>query len=83
MSEKLAISLPRPLFARVEEFRKKSRETRSSFIQRAIRLLLDAHARRIKVGQYVAGYSKCPESAEEVAAAEAAATYLLAQEPWE
>jgi metal-responsive CopG/Arc/MetJ family transcriptional regulator len=83
LSEKLAISLPSSLLAQVEKFRKTSGESRSSFIQRAIRLLLASHARKTKIDQYVAGYSKSPETADEVKAAEAAATYLLAQEPWE
>ncbi len=33
--------------------------------------------------RYVDGYSRAPETAEEIAAAEAAAAHLLAEEPWE
>jgi metal-responsive CopG/Arc/MetJ family transcriptional regulator len=83
MSEKLAISLPRSLLVQVEKSRKRSGESRSSFIQRAIRLLLDSHIRKSKIARYVEGYSKSPETADEVRAAEESATYLLAEEPWE
>ena len=83
LSEKLAISLPRSLLDQVEKFRKKSGESRSSLIQRAIRLFLESHIRRSKIQQYVTGYSTQPETAEEIRAAEAAAAYLLSEEPWE
>ena len=83
LSEKLAISLPRSLLLQMERLRKNSGESRSSFIQRAIRSLMESHVRREKIEQYVVGYSKNPESQDEIKAAEAAATYLLAEEPWE
>lgn len=83
LSEKLAISLPRALVRQMEKLRKSSGESRSSFIQRAVRALMEGHARRNKIEQYVAGYSKNPETPDEVKAAEASATYLLAEEPWE
>ncbi|MFH1018322.1 MAG: hypothetical protein V1798_09100 [Pseudomonadota bacterium] len=83
LSEKLAISLPRSLLMQVEKFRKKTGETRSSLFQRAIRLFLDSHIRKDKIEQYVTGYSRHPETADEIKAAEAAASYLLAEEPWE
>ncbi|MFH1262366.1 MAG: hypothetical protein V1495_02840 [Pseudomonadota bacterium] len=82
MSEKLAISLPYPLLARVETFRKRSGESRSGVIQRAIRVFLEGHARKTKIGRYLEGYRKMPETAGEIRAAEAAARYLLALEPW-
>ena len=83
LSEKLAISLPRALLGQIENFRKKTGESRSSLIQRAIRLFLDSHVRKNKIEQYVTGYSMHPETADEIKAAEAAAAYLLAEEPWE
>ncbi len=82
-SEKFAISLPRSLVNQMEKYRKSLGESRSSFIQRAIRLFMEAHARKSKIEQYVQGYSANPETQAEIEAAEAAATYLLSEEPWE
>ena len=80
---KLAISLPRSLMKQMEKLRKDSGESRSLFIRRAIRHLIESQAKKRKIQQYVDGYSRNPETQEEVKAAEAAATYLLAEEPWE
>ncbi len=82
-SEKVAISLPRSLLDEMEKVRKKTGESRSSFIQRAIRAVLEGRERLARVEKYVSGYKQFPETEDEVKAAEAAATYLLAEEPWE
>ncbi|HLG19412.1 MAG TPA: hypothetical protein VI895_06300 [Bdellovibrionota bacterium] len=83
LCEKLAISLPHALLRQMEKFRKNSGESRSSFIQRAIRSFMESQTRRKKIEQYIVGYSKNPETADEIKAAEEAATYLLAEESWE
>jgi hypothetical protein len=40
-------------------------------------------ARAEDVRRYVEGYARTPETGDEIAAAEAAAAQLLAEEPWE
>ena len=82
-SGKLAVSLPGTLLAAVEELRKETGESRSSFFQRAVRHLIQDREHRRRVHQYVEGYRARPESKAEIAAAEASATRLLAEEPWE
>jgi metal-responsive CopG/Arc/MetJ family transcriptional regulator len=82
-SKKLAISLPKELVSRMEKLRKQTGETRSAFIRRAIQLVFKKLDKEARLKEYIDGYRKKPESAEEVAAAQASATQLLAQEPWE
>ena len=80
---KIAISLPGELVRRVEKSRKASGETRSSFIRRAIERILREEEERELIVRYQEGYRAHPETPEEIAAAEAAATQLLSGEPWE
>lgn len=82
-TQKIAISLPQKLLSEAERARKKSGESRSAFIQRAIRTLLAARRKKDAIRRYVQGYQRVPETAEEVAAAERSAQEILAQEPWE
>ena len=83
MTTKIAISLPTKLAKQIETLRKVTGETRSGFIRRAI----EGHLRQLenasRVAEYVEGYGRRPETAEEIEAAEAAAIDLLSQEPWE
>ena len=81
-AEKIAISLPGELIRRVERIRKSTGETRSAFIRRAIELALEEREQRALIARYQEGYKKHPETAAEIAAAEAAAVELLSGEPW-
>ena len=78
---KIAISLPGKIAREVESIRKKTGETRSAFIKRAIEATLDERNESAMVKGYVAGYRKMPETTEEIEAAETAAK-LLPWEPW-
>jgi len=79
---KIAVSLPGGLLREVEAERARTGESRSAVVQRALGLLLSEKDRRRRLRAYVDGYRACPESEDEVAAAAAAATRLLAVEPW-
>ena len=82
-SDKIAVSLPAGLVRQIERERKRTGETRSAFVQRAIRLVFSEQDRRKRVAEYIEGYRNQPETEDEIAAAEAAGAKLLAQEPWE
>ena len=80
-TEKVAISLPKALVQKIEQSRKKTGETRSAFIRRSIERSFRKIEKEKKIKAYVEGYQKEPETAEEIAEAEAA-TEILAEEPW-
>lgn len=82
-SDRIAISLPKHVLAAIERLRRRTGETRSGVIQRAICRMLAATARDSRVRQYVDGYLREPEGGDEVRAARASAAELLAGEPWE
>jgi metal-responsive CopG/Arc/MetJ family transcriptional regulator len=82
-SVKIAISMPEGLVRLMEKERKRTRETRSAFIRRAIRRLFQEKEHMLQVSEYVEGYRAQPETEEEIAAAEARAAELLSREPWE
>ena len=82
-SAKIAISIPNQLVRLIEKERRKTGETRSAFIRRAIRLMFQGKEHMLQVSEYVEGYRCRPETEEEIAAAEASASELLAGEPWE
>ena len=82
-SVKIAISIPERLVRLVEKERKRTGETRSAFIRRAIRRLFQDKEHLLQVSEYVEGYRTRPETEEEIAAAEAGAAELLSREPWE
>ncbi len=82
-SSKIAVSLPKGLLDALEVICKETGESRSAFFQRAIRELLDRQERNERISKYVEGYKKHPETKSEIKASEAAASRLLAGEPWE
>jgi len=80
-TEKIAISLPRDLMRKLEQARKKTGETRSAFIRRAIERSFRESQREERIRAYLEGYQNQPETTQEVAEAEAAAR-VIATEPW-
>ena len=80
---KVAISLPEDVLQAVETERKARRESRSKYFRRAIEKLLKQERDFSAVKEYVTGYQKYPESAEEVEAVHRMGTAMLAEEPWE
>ena len=69
MTEKVAVSLDAELLARVERLRRATGETRSAVFARALRQLVDAEAHARKVSEYVEGYRRIPETANEIESA--------------
>ena len=81
-SAKVAISLPEDVLEAVEMERKAKGESRSQYFRRAIERLLKQERDSSAVKDYVRGYQKVPESAEEVEAIHRVGIAVLAQEPW-
>lgn len=79
---KVAVSIPTSLYTAVEGARKKRGATRSAVVQDALKLWLERQRELAAVMRYVKGYRRKPETARDIAAAEAAATRLLAAEKW-
>jgi metal-responsive CopG/Arc/MetJ family transcriptional regulator len=80
---KIACSIDADLLARVESVRKKTGESRSAFISRALRILTAESSRAIAVARYVEAYRECPESSEDVRAARKSAHRALSRVAWE
>ena len=82
-TDRIAISLPKQVLQAIERLRRKTGETRSGLIQRALREMLAGSAKTVRVRQFVEGYVRDPEGEEEILAAQASAMKLIAGEPWE
>jgi metal-responsive CopG/Arc/MetJ family transcriptional regulator len=80
---KIAISLPEHILAAVEKERLAKGESRSEFFRKAVETRLQQEGESSAIRDYVRGYQKYPESAEEVEAAHRAGSAVLAAEPWE
>jgi metal-responsive CopG/Arc/MetJ family transcriptional regulator len=80
---KVACSIDAHLLARVESVRKRTGESRSAFISRALRMLTEESARASAVARYVEAYREYPESSDEVQAARRSARRALSQIAWE
>jgi metal-responsive CopG/Arc/MetJ family transcriptional regulator len=74
---KVAISLPYDLYRKVERARKKQRRTRSAVVQDLLRSWLRKEEEAEKDRQYIEAYRRMPETAEEIAEAEA-----MAKDSW-
>lgn len=82
MAEKIAITVDPELLRQVEALRRRTKESRSAVFNRAARQMLNREAHAEKVERYVEAYTEQPETADEIAAAEAAARISLARLPW-
>ncbi len=80
---KVAISLPKEVLQAVETERKTRRESRSQYFRRAVERLIKQEQDSSAVKEYIAGYQKVPESAEEIEAVHRMGAAVLAEEPWE
>ena len=77
---KIAISLPKDDFARIEEVRRKLGVQRSAVIDMAVRYWLKSIEDQEMIKQYEQGYSKKPESIAELKAMEQAAADAFREE---
>ena len=80
---KVAISLPEDVLQAVETEWKARRESRSHYFRRAVERLLKQERDSSAVKDYVTGYQRFPELAEEVEAVHRMGTAVLSEEPWE
>ena len=77
---KIAISLPKEDFYKLEQIRKKFGLGRSAIIDKAIRFWLGSREQEELIKQYQDGYRKKPESLEEVEAFEQASAEAFKEE---
>ena len=82
-SAKVAVTIPKEIYRKVEQLRRATHASRSGVVQRALVLLLRQSERDERVRAYVEGYRKNPETDHEIRAAEASAKRLLSEVPWE
>ena len=67
---KIAVSIPKEDFEKIESVRKKSKLHRSAIIHKAIRYYFKNMEEQELIKQYEEGYRKKPESLKEIGAAE-------------
>lgn len=80
---KIAVSLPEELLEATERERRIRGESRSAFVQRAIRMVLEHKEKEEAISSYIEGYRRIPESTEEIEVARRTAEIVFAEEPWE
>jgi Arc/MetJ-type ribon-helix-helix transcriptional regulator len=80
---KVAVSIPPSLFEAAEAERRRTGETRSELVQRAVELLLARRRLEEDERRYIEGYRKYPETDEEVEIINAAGLAVLATQPWD
>lgn len=81
-TSKIAISLPREDFEKIERIRKELGLQRSAIIDKAIRYWLKDFEEKKMIRQYEDGYRKSPESIEEIKAMEKASGEAFEEEGW-
>ena len=81
---RIAISLPDEMLEAVEKERlgRSKVLSRSEFIKRAVEQYLRTESERTMEEQYIRGYLEHPETAEETAWQDEAATQVFANNPW-
>ena len=79
---KVTISLDAETLDAVERRRAALQQSRSEYIREAVVRALRDEQEEQDIQRYLEGYRRLPESDEEVQAAHALASAVLAQEPW-
>lgn len=79
---KVAVSLPRDLLAEIDRERRVSRTTRSAYFRAVLERHLEESGRAALTEAYVRGYTRQPETAAEVAAADATTAEALGELDW-
>ena len=83
MSKMITLRMPDDRVARIDELvRAESYESRASFIVEAINRLVDEIEQREIDRKIVAGYTRIPQTDEELRWAEASALDSIREEPW-
>ena len=81
-TSKIAISLPREDFQKIERIRKNLGIQRSTIIDKAIKYWLKGIEKEEMIRQYEEGYRRKPESIEEIKAQELASAQAFSKEEW-
>ena len=81
--DKVAVSIPRELLARVEALRKRSGENRSAVFERALSDYVAAADAGARARRYVEAYRRRPEGVQEQRAALAASRDALTDQEWD
>jgi Arc/MetJ-type ribon-helix-helix transcriptional regulator len=81
-SVEISVSLPAPLYARVEAERKRSRCSRSSIVQKALTEWFATESDARLVRRYQESYRRSPETKREIDAAQASAEEILRAVEW-
>ena len=82
-TEKIAVTIERELLQKLEQLRRRTHESRSAVVSRALRELLELRDREERVGRYVAAYQDAPETDADTEAANCLAIEALEGVPWE
>ena len=80
---KIAISLPDSTLEAVEKARKKTGESRSSFLRRAAESMIRREQEREWDRRYVEAYRRMPETVEDTLYSEELAAIIAAENPWD
>jgi metal-responsive CopG/Arc/MetJ family transcriptional regulator len=80
---KIAVTLDPGVLARAERLRRRSGESRSALVNRALRALLDSERRADQVKQYLEAYERVPETPAEIAAADELSRKTLRALAWD
>lgn len=80
--EKIAVTIDRQALETAERLRRRTGESRSALVNRALRLLVSHEDHRERVERYIAAYREHPETEEDVATAQALAAAALKGLPW-
>lgn len=83
MKGKIAITVDPAVLAGTEALRRRTHESRSALVTRALRRLLSEEQHRDRVRAYVDAYRRVPETGAEIRAAGRVARATLALVPWE
>ncbi len=80
---KIAISLPEKTLKQIERVRRRSGESRSAFMRRAVQGLIREDQEQDAISRYVKGYRRKPETSEEVFSAESTVPTAFEDAPWD
>jgi metal-responsive CopG/Arc/MetJ family transcriptional regulator len=80
---KVAVSIPSPLLKAVEAERRRTGETRSELVRKALETLLARRRLDEDERRYAEGYRLYPETDEEVRIIDAAGAAVLSTVPWD
>ena len=79
---KIAISLPKEDFLRIEKLKNTLKKSRSELIQEAVASWLASHKEKELIDQYENGYRRKPEKLSHIASLEKVQYDVLSTESW-